>query len=72
MILKLGMQHWGLKLFKVYINCEFGLTLTYFTARSKLVTSFFQWEKMKTVDFVETIAACGLKVDRRRQVKVIS
>ena len=34
MILKLGMQHQGLKLYKVYINGDPGLTLTYFTARS--------------------------------------
>ena len=33
MILKLGMQHWGLKFYKVYINGDPGLTLTYFTAR---------------------------------------
>ena len=36
MILKLGMQHWGLKLYKVCINDDTGLTLTYFTARSNL------------------------------------
>ena len=35
-ILKLGMQYWGLKLYKVYINDDPGLTLTYFTARSNL------------------------------------
>ena len=34
MILKLGMYHRGLKLYKVYINGDPGLTLTYFTARS--------------------------------------
>ena len=32
MILKLGMYHWGLKLYKNYINDDPGLTLTYFTA----------------------------------------
>ena len=36
MILKLSMQHWGLKLYKVCINGDPGLTLTYFTARSNL------------------------------------
>ena len=36
MILKLGMQHWGLKLYKVCINGDPGLTLTYFKARSNL------------------------------------
>ena len=29
MILKLGMQHMGLKLYIVYINDDSGLTLTY-------------------------------------------
>ena len=36
MILKLGMQHRGLKLYNVYINGDPGLTLTYFTARLHL------------------------------------
>ena len=40
------------------------LTLTYFTARSNLVTWAFLWEKVKTVDFSETIAASDLKVSR--------
>ena len=38
MNLKLGMHHRGLKLYKVYINEDPGLTLTYFTARSNSVT----------------------------------
>ena len=37
-------------------------------ARSKLVTYAFLWEKVKTVDFSETIAACDLKVGRCRQL----
>ena len=37
MILKLGMQHQRLKLYKVYINDDCGLTLTYFMARSNWV-----------------------------------
>ena len=37
MILKLGTDHQGLNVYKVYINDDAGLTLTYFTARSKLV-----------------------------------
>ena len=45
-----------------------GVTLTYFTARSNLVTWAFVWEKVKTVDFSETIAACDLKVGRCRQL----
>ena len=43
------------------------VTLTYFTARSNLVNSAFLWEKMKTLDFAETIAACDLKVGGCRQ-----
>ena len=35
--------------------------MTYFTARSNLVTWVFLWEKVKTVDFSETIAASDLK-----------
>ena len=44
------------------------MTLTYFTARSNLVTYAFLWEKVKTVDFSETIAACDLIVGRCRQL----
>ena len=32
-ILKLGMKHLGMELYKVYINHDPGMTLTYFTAR---------------------------------------
>ena len=44
------------------------MTLTYFTARSNLVTWAFLLEKVKTVDFSETIAASDLKVGRCRQL----
>ena len=33
-----------------------------------MVTYAFLWEKVKTMDFSETIAACDLKVDRCRQL----
>ena len=33
MILKLGMKHLGEELYKVYINHDLGMTLTYFMAR---------------------------------------
>ena len=42
--------------------------MTYFTARSNLVTYVFLWEKVKIVDFSETIAASDLKVGRCRQL----
>ena len=41
MILKLGMQHQGLKLYKVYINDDPELTLTYFTTMSNLAKLVF-------------------------------
>ena len=44
------------------------LTLTYFTARSNLVTYAFLYKKVKTVDFSETIAASDLKVGRSRHL----
>ena len=40
------------------------VTLTYLTARSNLVTKAFLLEKVKTVDFPDTIAASDLKVSR--------
>ena len=46
MILKLGMSHWGLKLYKVYIKDDPGLTLTYFMARSNWVAFTFDWRKL--------------------------
>ena len=59
---KLGMKHWVLLSIIVCSNDDPGVTLTYFTARSILVTMAFLWEKVKTVDFSETIAASDLKV----------
>ena len=65
---KLGMYHRGLQPIKVCSNDEPGVTLTYLTARSNLVTKAFLWEKVKTVDFSETIAASDLKVGMSRQL----
>ena len=45
MILKLGTQHKGLKLYKVYIYDDLGLTLIYFTARSNWIAYTFEWGK---------------------------
>ena len=42
--------------------------MTYFTARSNFVTYAFLKEKVKTVDFSETIPVCDLKVGRCRQL----
>ena len=62
------MQHEGLLPIIVCSNDDPGVTLTYFTARSNLVTYAFLWEKVKTVDFSETIAASDLKGSRSRHL----
>ena len=59
-----GMKHWGLQPIIVCSNNDPGVTLTYFMARSNLVTQAFLREKVKTVDFSETIAASYLKGSR--------
>ena len=46
MILKLSVYHWGLKLYKVYINDDPVLNLTYLTTRSNWVTCTFEWGKL--------------------------
>ena len=55
MILKLGMKHQGLKFYKVYINDDPGLTLTYFTARSNWVICMFEWGKLLQSHLMEEI-----------------
>ena len=62
------MQHQGLLLIIVFSNDDPGVTLTYFTARSNLVTYVFLWEKVKTVDFSETSAASDQKGSRSRHL----
>ena len=62
------MKHRGLKLIIVYSNDDPRVTLTYFRARSNSVIQAFLWEKVKTVDISETIAAFDLKVGRCRQL----
>ena len=61
-ILKLSMQHWRLKLYKVYINDDPGLTMTYFAVRSnwvtctlngKTVTKSFNVGKLAAKDYIE-------------------
>ena len=55
MTLKLGMQHRVLQYYQIPSNDDPVLTLTYFTARSNLVSYAFEWEKGKTMDFSETV-----------------
>ena len=49
MILKLSMQHRGLRLYKVDINEDHGMTLTYFTARSNLARYAFESRNLLNV-----------------------
>ena len=46
MILKLDIKQQTMELYKVYINHDPGMTLTYFTASSTEVANAFEWEKM--------------------------
>ena len=57
MILKLGMQHQGFKFYKVFINGDPGLTVTYFMARSNLVACAFECEKLLQSNLWEKLAA---------------
>ena len=65
---KLGKKHRGLRPIIACSNDDPQVTLTCFTAGSNLVTKAFLWEKVKIVDFSETIAASDLKVGRWRQL----
>ena len=62
MTLKLGMQHRVLEYCQVCSNDVAGLILTYFGARSNLVSYAYVWEKGKTMDFSVTIVVCDLKL----------
>ena len=68
MTLKVCMQHRVLEYYQICSNDDPGLILTYFTARSNLVPYVFVWEKVKTMDFSETIVVCDIKVDRCSQL----
>ena len=62
MTLKLGMQHRVLEYYQICSNDDPELTVTYFTARSNLVSYAFVCEKGKPMDFSETIVVCDLKL----------
>ena len=51
MILKLGMKHQGIEVYKIYINHDTGMTLTYFTARSTEIAHAFEWRKFFKMPF---------------------
>ena len=68
MTLKLGMQHRVLKYYQVCSIVAPGLTLTYFMGRSNLVLYDFVWEKIKAMDFSETVVVYDMKVGRCSQL----
>ena len=55
------MQHRVLEYYQICSNDDPGLTLTCFMARSNLVPYAFIWEKVKTMDFSETIVVYDMK-----------
>ena len=57
-----------LKFYQVYSNDDPELTLTYFMAMSNLVLYAFVWEKVKRMDFSETIVVYDIKVGRYSQL----
>ena len=68
MTLKVCMQHWALEYYQICSNDDPGLSLTYFMARSILVPYAFVWEKVKTMDFLETIIIYDVKIGRCSQL----
>ena len=62
MTLKVCMQHQVPKYYPICSNDVPELTLTYFTTTSNLVSYAFVWEKVKTMDFSETIVVYDIKV----------
>ena len=65
MILKLGMKHQAMELYKAYINHDLVMTLTFFTARSTLVAHAFEWEKNRKMSFNGRKLARNEQMDRR-------
>ena len=68
---KFGMLYPGLQPIIVCSNDDPGFSFTYFTARSNLITFDFLYEKVKTVDFSETIAAPDLKIGEYRLIELM-
>ena len=60
--LKVGMQHRALVFYRFCLIGDTGLTMTYFMARSNLVSYAFIGGKGKTIDFAETVVVYDLKL----------
>ena len=63
------MHHRVLEYFQIYSNDAPGLTLTYFMPRSNLGPYALVLEKVKTMDFSETIVVYDIKVGKFSQLK---
>ena len=63
MILKLGMKHKAIEFYKVYIDHNPGMTLTYFKARSTEVADAFEWGKLLIYDLRDKM--CRLYANRQ-------
>ena len=68
MTLKVGRRHRILAYYQDCPNNDPGMTMTYFTARSTLVSYAFVWEKGKTMGFSETIVVYDIKIGRCSQL----
>ena len=64
MILKLGMKHQAMELYKVCINHDPGMTLTFFTASSTLAAHAFEREKNRKMSINSTKLARNEQMDR--------
>ena len=64
------MQHQVLEYYQICSNYDPGLLLIYFTARSNLIPYAFVWEKVRTMDVLETIVIYDIKVDRCEYMKL--
>ena len=68
MTLNVLMLHQVLEYYQICSNDDHVLTMTYFMARSNLVPYAFVWQKVKTMDFSETIVVYNMKVGRCSQL----
>ena len=66
--LKVDMQHRVLEYYQACSKNDSGLTLTYFMARSNFVPYAFVWEKVKTMEFSETIVVYDITIGRFSQL----
>ena len=61
MTLKVGMQHWVLEYYQICSNDDW-VDLDLFYGKVKFGPLCFEWEKVKTMDFSETIGVSDIKL----------